>query len=68
MSAPLPLEAYDPIAEARAKYRSELAGIVDELAQDLDYRPGAFAAAARAGVVEETPETRDLLIAARLLR
>jgi hypothetical protein len=66
MSAALSLDAHDPIAEARAKYRGELAGIVDELAQELDYTPGMFAPAARAGFVEETPETRDLLVAARL--
>ena len=66
MSAALKYEAPDPHALARAKYRGELASIVDELAQELDYRPGAFAAGVRAGRVEETPETRDLLIAARL--
>jgi hypothetical protein len=68
MSAALHLEAHDPFAEARAKYRAELAGIVDELAQELEYQPGRFAAAARAGLVDETPETSELLVVARLFR
>jgi len=67
MSAALQLEAPDPYAKARQKYRAELSGILDELAQELDYDAGSFAAAARAGRVDETPETRDLLVAARLL-
>ena len=66
MSAALKYEAHDPHAEARARYRAELAEIVDELAQDLDFDPGRFAVAARAGFVEETRETRDLLVAAQL--
>jgi hypothetical protein len=66
MSAALKYEAPDPHEQARAKYRAELASIVDELAEDLDYRPGAFAAAARRGRIAETRETRDLLVAARL--
>jgi hypothetical protein len=66
MSAALELEPRDPFAAARAKYRAELSGIVDELARDLGYEPGAFAAAARRGQVEETPETVELLVAAKL--
>ena len=66
MSAALKYEPPHPNAKARAKYRAELASIVDELAQELDYRPGAFAAGARAGRIEQTPETHDLLVAARL--
>jgi len=67
MSAALHLETHDPHAKARAKYRGELSEIVDELARELNYHPGSFARAARAGRVPETPETRDLLVAARLL-
>ena len=66
MSAALKYEAHDPHAEARAMYRAELAEIVDELAQELDYQPGGFARAARRGGVQETLETRDLLVTARL--
>jgi hypothetical protein len=66
MNAALRLEQYDPHTQARAKYRAELSGILDELAEGLDYRPGSFAKAAKAGRVADTPETHDLLVAARL--
>ena len=67
MSAALEIEPHDPFAAARAKYRAEMSGVVDELARDLGYEPGAFAAAARRGAIEETPETVELLVAAKLV-
>lgn len=67
MSVALQLEPPDPVAEARARYQGELDVIVDELAAELGYTPGTFLAAARNGWIAETDETRDLLVAARVL-
>jgi hypothetical protein len=66
MSAAPHLEAHDPVAAARAKYRAELAEIVNELADELGYSNGTFVQAARKGAVAVTEETSELVVAARL--
>jgi hypothetical protein len=66
MSAALRLEAHDPVAEARRKYRAELLEIVNELAGKLGYADGTFVQATRKGALSVTDETSELVIAARM--
>ena len=68
MAAVARVELRDPVAEARARYRQELAGVLDELSEPLGYEPGDFAEKARRLAVQETPETADLLVLAHVLR
>jgi hypothetical protein len=67
MSAALQYEYPDPVAQARARYRGELTTIVDELAAELGYAPGAMVRAARDGRPAESDDVADLLVVARLL-
>jgi len=66
MKAIVHLEARDPIAAARKRYRAELLGIVEELATELGYENGEFVKATRKGALAVTDETNELVIAARI--
>ena len=67
MNAAVHLEARDPAAAARKRYRAELLGIVEELASELGYKNGEFVKATRKGAMAVTDETNELVIAARMV-
>jgi hypothetical protein len=67
MNAVVHLEARDPFAAARKRYRAELLEIVEELAAELGYETGEFVKATRKGAVAVTDKSNELVIAARIV-